>query len=96
MHRVCADKWLAAGQDYWLGSRARLYNLPRDRELRYTIASALVVGSKLVENSKHDWLTKPLGKPLSLDIGNGVWVRKFERGQVVCYTVTYDGAVEYN
>lgn len=95
MHRGCAEAWLAAGKAYWFGSGARLHNLERAQELRFTIATALLTGAKLVANEVHPWLQKTLGKPLAVPHVDGVWKRLFERGVVMVDTNLKDGSVTF-
>lgn len=95
MHRQCAVAWLAAGKDYFIGSRARLHRLEREQERRFTLATALLVGARWVDNDPHEWLARPLGKRLSETAANGVWSAEFEHGLVVCDSVNRTGRVTF-
>lgn len=86
MHGTCADEWLGAGKAYWLGSQARLHNLPRDQEVRFTLATALLWGAKWVDNSVHPWLVNPLGRAKgdAVQLPSGAWRREFDNGSIIC------------
>ena len=78
-----------------MGGDYEHFAIPREQNLRLLIASALLVGGRVVANEEHPWFRTTLGRPTgsALPMADGTLRRAFEGGLVKVNSAAKTGEI---